>query len=56
MVAQARHSDGSPLAVGMLFVPCRDGISHAKEEHAEVEHVALGARAIADAIRTLGAE
>ena len=38
---------------GMVFVPCRDGISHAPEEWCEAEHIALGADTIATAISSL---
>jgi N-carbamoyl-L-amino-acid hydrolase len=33
---------------GMIFVPCRDGISHNPAEWAEPDHVAAGARVLAD--------
>jgi len=33
---------------GMIFIPCRDGISHNPAEWAEPDHVAAGARALAD--------
>ena len=39
--------------IGMVFVPCRDGISHAPEEWADAEHIALGADTIATAISSL---
>jgi N-carbamoyl-L-amino-acid hydrolase len=32
---------------GMIFVPCRDGISHNPTEHAEPAHLAAGARVLA---------
>ena len=38
---------------GMLFVPCRRGVSHAPEEWCDVEHVALGVDAAASAIASL---
>lgn len=34
----------------MLFIPCRDGISHNEAEYAEPEHCALGAQVLCDAI------
>ena len=40
------HDAGHVAAIApsaMLFIPCRDGVSHAPEEHAEPEHIALGA-------------
>ncbi len=30
----------------MIFVPCRDGISHNEAEHAEPEHLAAGAEVL----------
>jgi N-carbamoyl-L-amino-acid hydrolase len=43
----ARHM--APLCPGaMIFIPCRDGISHAEHEWAEPEHVAAGAAVLAE--------
>jgi beta-ureidopropionase / N-carbamoyl-L-amino-acid hydrolase len=33
---------------GMIFIPCRDGLSHVEEEKASPEHVAAGARVLAE--------
>lgn len=35
---------------GMIFVPCRGGISHNPAEWAEPEHLAMGARVLADVV------
>jgi N-carbamoyl-L-amino-acid hydrolase len=35
---------------GMIFVPCRSGISHNPEEWAEPEHLAAGAQVLADVL------
>jgi N-carbamoyl-L-amino-acid hydrolase len=35
---------------GMLFVPCRDGISHSAREYAEPAHLAAGARVLAETL------
>jgi N-carbamoyl-L-amino-acid hydrolase len=35
----------------MLFVPCREGISHAPEEHAEPGDAALAAAVVLAAVR-----
>jgi len=35
---------------GMIFVPCREGISHNPAEWAEPEHLMAGARVLADAV------
>ena len=37
----------------MVFVPCKDGISHAPEEDAEPADAALGAEVMLNAVRTL---
>ncbi len=44
-------ADHSPTA--MVFVPCRDGISHSPLEHAEADDAALAAKLITEAIRSL---
>jgi len=41
----------APMA--MLFVPCREGLSHHPDEHAEVADIALGAAVMLDALRRL---
>lgn len=35
---------------GMIFIPCRGGISHNESEWAEPAHIAAGTRALADAL------
>jgi N-carbamoyl-L-amino-acid hydrolase len=35
---------------GMVFIPCKDGISHNEIEHAEPEHVAAGANVLLHAV------
>lgn len=37
----------------MIFIPCRNGVSHAEHEWAEPSHVAAGAAVLADVIRQL---
>ncbi|MEP9355269.1 hydantoinase/carbamoylase family amidase [Xanthobacter sp. KR7-65] len=37
----------------MIFIPCRDGVSHAEHEHAEPEHVAAGAQVLTDVLAAL---
>jgi N-carbamoyl-L-amino-acid hydrolase len=34
----------------MIFIPCKEGISHNEIEHAEPEHVAAGASVLLDAV------
>jgi len=36
---------------GMLFVPCRDGVSHAPDEHADTEHLATAVAVVTEYIR-----
>ena len=44
----------APLCpAAMIFIPCRDGVSHAEQEWAEPEHVAAGAQVLADVLWTL---
>jgi acetylornithine deacetylase/succinyl-diaminopimelate desuccinylase-like protein len=41
------------VPTAMVFVPCRDGISHAPEEEADPADAALGAEVILTAIGSL---
>jgi N-carbamoyl-L-amino-acid hydrolase len=45
----------STCPTGMIFVPCRDGISHNPTEHAEPAHLAAGARVLAATLVGLAA-
>lgn len=48
----ARHL--APLCpAAMIFIPCRDGVSHAEHEWAEPDHVAAGAAVLGDVVRRL---
>jgi beta-ureidopropionase / N-carbamoyl-L-amino-acid hydrolase len=38
---------------GMIFVPCREGLSHIEDEYASPEHLAAGARVLAEALAKL---
>ena len=38
---------------GMIFVPCKDGVSHNEAESATPEHLAAGARVLAEALVAL---
>ena len=56
MVSGAAHdtmcvADRVPCA--MVFVPCRDGLSHTPVEHAEPADAALGVEVVLGAIRAL---
>ncbi len=37
----------------MIFIPCRDGVSHVEHEWAEPEHVTAGASVLARVVRDL---
>jgi N-carbamoyl-L-amino-acid hydrolase len=56
MVSPAGHDAGyvaRRVPTAMLFVPCRDGLSHHPAEWAEPEHLALATRVLADALEEL---
>lgn len=40
----------------MIFIPCRDGVSHAPEEWAEPDHVAAGAQVLCDVLGRLAVD
>ncbi|TLS75632.1 M20 family metallo-hydrolase [Mariprofundus erugo] len=48
-----QRNNGSSIAVGMLFVPCRSGISHSPDEYTSPEQLALGASVLASALASL---
>jgi beta-ureidopropionase / N-carbamoyl-L-amino-acid hydrolase len=55
MVSPAGHDAGyvaRRVPTAMLFVPCRDGLSHHPAEWAEPEHVELACRVLADTLST----
>ena len=54
VLCSQRKSDGSPFAVGMLFIPCRAGISHSPEEYSSPAQIALGASVLAQAMLLAG--
>ena len=56
MVSPAGHDAGwvaRKVPTAMLFVPCRDGLSHHPDEWAEPEHLELATRVLADALARL---
>jgi N-carbamoyl-L-amino-acid hydrolase len=56
MVARAYHDTSfiAPIApVAMLFIPCRNGVSHRPDEYASPESIALGTRVLALALAQL---
>jgi N-carbamoyl-L-amino-acid hydrolase len=44
----------SPIA--MIFIPCRDGVSHRPDEYAKPDDIALGTRVLAEALAKLASE
>ncbi len=50
IVGLAERPERGNIPVGMLFVPCRGGISHDKEEFAQAEHVAAAAQVLGASI------
>jgi N-carbamoyl-L-amino-acid hydrolase len=58
MVARAYHDTNfiAPIApVAMLFIPCRNGVSHRPDEYSSPEAIACGARVLALALAKLSA-
>ncbi len=59
MVSRAYH-DSLFMArlgpAGMLFIPCRDGVSHRPEEYATAEDIARGTAVLAEALRRLASQ
>jgi len=51
VVGLAERPSGGRIPVGMLFVPCRDGISHAPEEFTTPEQVAKGSEVLREVLR-----
>ena len=59
MISCAGHDArfaGLLAPAGMVFIPCKDGISHNEKESAEPEDVAAGAQVIADVLFDLANE
>ena len=53
VVAGVRKSTGAPIPVGMLFIPCKDGISHNPAEFASSQDIARGAVVLSNALYRL---
>ena len=56
MVSPAGHDAGwvaRRVPTAMLFVPCRDGLSHHPDEWAGPEHLELATRVLADTLESL---
>jgi N-carbamoyl-L-amino-acid hydrolase len=53
VVAKQTHSDGSPIAVGMIFIPCRKGKSHSPAEFTTLDAISKGANVLAQVLYQL---
>jgi N-carbamoyl-L-amino-acid hydrolase len=56
MVSRAYHDSlfmARTAPTGMIFIPCRDGISHRPDEYAKPEDIALGVEVLAGALAEL---
>jgi len=49
-VAEQAKSNGAPIPVGMIFIPCRRGISHSPDEQSSPEQIAKGTSLLATAM------
>jgi N-carbamoyl-L-amino-acid hydrolase len=59
MVSRAYHDTSFVAAiapVAMIFIPCRDGVSHRPDEYASPEDIALGTRVLAATLGKLASE
>ncbi len=56
VVAQAERSSRGPIPVGMLFVPCKHGISHSKDEYVTAKAVARGVEVVRDVLVEIAGE
>ncbi|WP_302208578.1 M20/M25/M40 family metallo-hydrolase [uncultured Veillonella sp.] len=44
------------VPTGMIFIPCRDGISHNPAEFADMDHIVTGAKVLDTVLRKLSLE
>ena len=59
MVSRAYHDSlfmARLAPIAMIFIPCRNGVSHRPDEFAKPEDIALGARILALALAKLASE
>lgn len=52
-VGEQKKSDGTAVPIGMIFIPCREGISHAPDEFTTFEALAKGTNVLALAMAEL---
>jgi len=53
VLCSVKRSDDSTIPVGMLFIPCRNGISHSADEFSSPEQIAAGASTLAQMMISL---
>ena len=59
MVSRAYHDSlfmGRLAPIAMIFIPCRNGVSHRPDEYAKPDDIALGTRVLAEALAKLASE
>jgi ureidoglycolate amidohydrolase len=59
MVSRAYHDSlfmARLAPIAMIFIPCRDGVSHRPDEYAKPKDIALGARLLAQTLAKLASE
>jgi N-carbamoyl-L-amino-acid hydrolase len=59
MVSRAYHDSlfmAQIAPIAMIFIPCRNGVSHRPDEYAKPEDIALGTRVLAQALAKLASE
>ena len=53
LLAQKQRSNGEPIPVGMIFIPCKEGVSHNPKEFSSDEQLAKGASVLVENWRRL---
>jgi hydantoinase/carbamoylase family amidase len=56
IVGNQTQSDGGKIPIGMIFVPCKNGKSHCKEEFASTEAMTKGANVLGQVLYSLSSE
>jgi N-carbamoyl-L-amino-acid hydrolase len=59
MVSRAYHDSlfmARLAPIAMIFIPCRNGVSHRPDEYAKPEDIALGTRVLALTLAKLASE
>jgi len=59
MISRAYHDSlfmARVAPTGMIFIPCRDGVSHRPDEYADPDAIARGVEVLADTLATLAGE